>query len=80
MAVSDQPQSWSKCFQDETRQAMHINIEAHSPKYCCHRKAISITSSECVFASFVIQNAKCMIFRKVIEYTMYVLIFSTTFI
>jgi hypothetical protein len=36
------------------------NIEALSRNHCCHGKAISITSSECVSVALVIQHAKRM--------------------
>jgi hypothetical protein len=36
------------------------NIEARSCKYCCRRKAVSITYSECVFVALIIQKAQRM--------------------
>jgi hypothetical protein len=36
------------------------NIEVRSCNYCCSRKAVSITYSECVFVALIIQNTKGM--------------------
>jgi hypothetical protein len=36
------------------------NIEAHSCKYSCCKKALSITYSECGFVPLLIQHARCM--------------------
>ena len=36
---------------------VQCNIEMHSCNHHCHRKAISITHSECVFVALVIQHA-----------------------
>jgi len=40
------------------------NNEARSRNHCCRRKAISITYSECVLITLVIQHAKRM--RRII--------------
>jgi hypothetical protein len=39
---------------------VYRNIEALSRNHCCHKKAISITYSECVSVALVIQHAKRM--------------------
>jgi hypothetical protein len=36
------------------------NAEAHSRNHCCRGKAVSITHSECVFVTLVIQHAMRM--------------------
>jgi len=36
------------------------NIGARSHNFWCHRKAISVTNSECMSVALDIQHAKCM--------------------
>jgi hypothetical protein len=45
---------------DRTGNYVQRNTEARSCNQCCHRKAISITYSECVFVALVTQHAMRM--------------------
>jgi hypothetical protein len=50
----------SLCYEGDTEQDRHCNIEAHSYNHGCSGKAINVTYSECVFLALVIQHAKLL--------------------
>jgi len=53
--------------ENKARQAMYVYHynQAHVCNVCCSGKAISITYMECVFVTFVIQHAVCIIVLSV---------------